>query len=143
MVKTKSRGMMKKDIEDMTIAEYIAYEPLKEDTNFVSEDESETSEQRMITDTNDDKPSAPNPQHENEELIPEEDLDGWLKAELEIHMCGQDKESEEDALIKILKSLVGECKSVYTNKSTQIETSSRRTNEVHGMYFVAEDEEGD
>ncbi|GJT20797.1 hypothetical protein Tco_0890734, partial [Tanacetum coccineum] len=80
---------------------------------------------------------------ENEELSPEEDFDGWLKAEMEKHMCGQDKESEEDVLIDILKSLVGECKSVYTNKSTQIETSSRGTNEVQGMSFVADDEEGD
>ncbi|GJX26052.1 hypothetical protein Tco_0232348 [Tanacetum coccineum] len=121
MVKTESGGMMKKDIEDMTIAEYMkyeaemkgqtwrnarsyfptnrdtyslnhersrvlgyehhfddlkinayydlppslpyfkpvqphtedTYEPLEENTNVVSKEESETSEQRMITDTND------------------------------------------------------------------------------------------
>ncbi|GJY83388.1 phospholipase-like protein [Tanacetum coccineum] len=97
----------------------------------------------MSTDTYNDKPSAPNPQHENEEVSPEKYLDGWLKANMEKHMCGQDNESEEDALIDILKSLVGECKSVYTNKSTQIETSSGRTNEVQGVSFVVDDEEGD
>ncbi|GJX70344.1 hypothetical protein Tco_0307515 [Tanacetum coccineum] len=71
----------------------------------------------MSTDTYNDKPSAPNPQHENEEVSPEKYLDGWLKENMEKHMCGQDKESEEDALIDILKSLVGECKPVYTNKN--------------------------
>nr|GEW61184.1 hypothetical protein [Tanacetum cinerariifolium] len=150
MVKTESEGMMKKDIEDMTISKYIEYEvetkrqtwrntrsyfltnkdpnslshdrrrvlsyehhfddskinvyydlsplllcfkpiqpyikdryePLEVDIDFVSEDELETK------------------------LSPEEDLDGWLKAKMEKHMCGQDKESLKDALIDILKSLV-------------------------------------
>ncbi|GKF58658.1 hypothetical protein Tco_0172195, partial [Tanacetum coccineum] len=68
--------------------------------------------------TNDDKPFAPNPQHNDEELSFDEDLDRWLKAEMEKHMCGQDKESEEDALIDIFKSLVGEWKSFYTKKNT-------------------------
>ncbi|GKA12201.1 hypothetical protein Tco_0691747 [Tanacetum coccineum] len=36
--------------------------------------------------------------------------------EMERRMCGHDKEGEEDALIIILKSLVGECKAVYANK---------------------------
>ncbi|GJX87641.1 phospholipase-like protein [Tanacetum coccineum] len=55
-------------------------------------------------------------------------------------MCGQDKESEEDALVAILKSLVGECKEVYTNKGAQIETSSDGTNEVQGMSFIMDDD---
>ncbi|GKD25432.1 copia protein, partial [Tanacetum coccineum] len=82
------------------------YEPLEENTNVVSKDESETGEQRMIIDTNDDKPFSPNPQHNDEELSLDEDLDRWLKAEMEKRMCGQDKESEENALIDILKSLL-------------------------------------
>nr|GEV47413.1 RNA-directed DNA polymerase, eukaryota [Tanacetum cinerariifolium] len=97
----------------------------------------------MSNDTYDDGPFAPKPQQENKELIPEKDLDEWLKAKMEKRMCGQDKESEEDALIDILKSLVRECKAVYTNKSAKIETSSRETNEVQGVSFVADDEEGD
>ncbi|GKE05795.1 hypothetical protein Tco_1397813, partial [Tanacetum coccineum] len=51
MVKTEFGGMTEKDTEDMTIAEY---EPLEEDTNYVSKDESETGEQRMSNDTDDD-----------------------------------------------------------------------------------------
>ncbi|GJU32979.1 hypothetical protein Tco_1176568 [Tanacetum coccineum] len=87
------------------------YESLEEDTDFVSEDQSE--------------------------IGPEEDLDEWLKIEMEKRMCRKDKESEEDALIDILKSLVEECKVVYK------EASYRGTNVVQGVSFIAEDEEGD
>ncbi|GJW81558.1 hypothetical protein Tco_0145533 [Tanacetum coccineum] len=38
------------------------YEPLEEDTDYVSEDESEIGEQRMINDIDGDKPFAPKPQ---------------------------------------------------------------------------------
>ncbi|GJU50738.1 phospholipase-like protein [Tanacetum coccineum] len=62
---------------------------------------------------------------------------------MEKHMCGQAKENEEDTLIAILKSLVGECKVVYTNKGAQIETSSHGTDKVQGVSFVADDKEGD
>ncbi|GKD30163.1 phospholipase-like protein [Tanacetum coccineum] len=72
-----------------------------------------------------------------------EDVDEWLNAEMEKSMRGQDKENEEDALIDILKSLVGECKSVYNNKNTRVEAPSCGTNKVQGVSFVAEDEEGD
>ncbi|GKA27055.1 hypothetical protein Tco_0713223 [Tanacetum coccineum] len=78
----------------------------------------------MSNDTDDDKPFTPKPQPEGKQLSFNKDLDEWLKAKIEKHMCGQDKESEKDTLIHILKSLVGECKVVYTNKSTQIEASS-------------------
>ncbi|GJV76744.1 Toll/interleukin-1 receptor domain-containing protein [Tanacetum coccineum] len=53
------------------------YEPLNENTDVVSEDESETVEQEISTDTNDDKAFAPNPQNEDE------DLDEWLNAKME------------------------------------------------------------
>ncbi|GKA97701.1 phospholipase-like protein [Tanacetum coccineum] len=92
----------------------------------------------MCNDTYDNKSFAPKPVHKNEELSPEEDLDEWLKAEMEKRMSGHDKESEEDTLIDILKSLVGECKVVHTNKSTRIEASSHGTNEVQGVSFVTE-----
>ncbi|GJZ06439.1 phospholipase-like protein [Tanacetum coccineum] len=87
------------------------YESLEEDIDFVSEDESK--------------------------IGPGEDLDEWLKTEMEKRMCRQDKESEEDAVIDILKSLMEECKVVYK------EAYSRGTNEVQGVSFVADDEEGD
>ncbi|GJR51335.1 phospholipase-like protein [Tanacetum coccineum] len=96
------------------------YEPLKEDTDYISDDKSETSEQRMINHTDGDKPFTPKPQHEDRELSSDEDLD--------------------DALIAILKSLVGECKAVYVNKGAQIETSSDRTNEAYEMSFITDDD---
>nr|GEZ84181.1 hypothetical protein [Tanacetum cinerariifolium] len=74
-----------------------------------------------------------------EELSSNEDLDDWLKTKIKRRVYGHDKEGEEDALIAILKSLVDECKAVYTNKGKQIETSSNKTNEVQGMSFVEED----
>ncbi|GJV45516.1 hypothetical protein Tco_1430052 [Tanacetum coccineum] len=55
-------------------------------------------------------------------------------------MCGQDKKNEEDALVAILKSLVGECKAVYANKGAQIEKSLDGTNEVQGVSFVVDDD---
>nr|GEW61808.1 hypothetical protein [Tanacetum cinerariifolium] len=58
-------------------------------------------------------------------------------------MCGKDKENEEDALIDILKSLVGECKSIHTNKNIRVKAPSCGTNKVQGLSFVLEDEEGD
>ncbi|GJW65211.1 hypothetical protein Tco_1398498 [Tanacetum coccineum] len=97
----------------------------------------------MINDTYGDKPFTPKPQPEDGGLSSNENLDEWLKTEMEKHMCGQDKENIEDALIAILKSLVGECKVVHTNKDAQIETYSNGTNKVQGVFFVANDEEGD
>nr|GEW06267.1 phospholipase-like protein [Tanacetum cinerariifolium] len=123
MVKTKFRGMMKKNIEDMTIAKYIEYE------NWVLGYEHQSDDSKINAYY--DLPP------------PEEDLDESLKVEMKKRMCGQDKESQDDALIDILKSLVGECKAVYTNKSTRIEASSHGTNEVQGVSFVVDDEEGD
>ncbi|GKB77294.1 hypothetical protein Tco_0944189, partial [Tanacetum coccineum] len=76
-----------------------------DDTELVSKEESEISEQGMSDNIDNDKPLAPKPQHE--ELIPEEDLDEWLKTEMEKRMVRQDKKSKKDALIYILKSLGG------------------------------------
>ncbi|GJW09476.1 phospholipase-like protein [Tanacetum coccineum] len=84
----------------------------------------------MINHTGGDKPFTPKPQPEDGELSFDEDLDVWLKTKMEKHMCMQDKENEEDTLVAILKSLVGECKAVYANKGAQIETSSDGTNEL-------------
>ncbi|GJV69530.1 phospholipase-like protein [Tanacetum coccineum] len=140
--------MCEMDIDSLIIEQYLMltegnqapgmdkYESLDEDTDFVSEDESEMGEQEVGNDIEIDKPLAPRPRHVNEKLGPEEDLDEWLKTEMEKRMCRQDKESEEDALIDILKSLMEECKVVYK------EASSGGTNEVQGVSFVEDDEEG-
>ncbi|GJV09926.1 phospholipase-like protein [Tanacetum coccineum] len=146
MVKPKFR-MQEKDIEDMTIFEYMdsfyhnkIHELLEEDINYVSEDESETGDQRLINHPSGDKTFTSKPRLEDEELSTDDDLDDWLKTEMERRMCGHDKEGEEDALIDILKSLFDECKAVYTNKCDQIETYSSKTNEVQGVSFVQEDD---
>ncbi|GKE21166.1 putative reverse transcriptase domain-containing protein [Tanacetum coccineum] len=111
------------------------YEPLDDDTELVSKDESEISEQWMSDNIDNDKPLAPKPQHE--ELCLKEDLDEWLKTKIEKRMVRQDKESEEDALINILKSLVKECKVVYKG------TSYHGTNEIQGGSIAMVKEERD
>nr|GFA80425.1 hypothetical protein [Tanacetum cinerariifolium] len=90
----------------------------------------------MINTTDDDKSFTPKPRPAEEELSSDEDLDDWLKLEMERHMCGQYKEDKEDALVAILQSLVGECKAVYANKGSQIETSSIKTNDVQGCLLL-------
>ncbi|GJV69017.1 hypothetical protein Tco_1484526 [Tanacetum coccineum] len=92
------------------------YEPLNDDTELVSEDETKISKQGMSDNIDNDKPLAPKPQHK--ELSPEEDLDEWLKTKMEKCMVRQDKEGEEDALIDVLKSLMKECKVVYKGTSS-------------------------
>ncbi|GJW88058.1 hypothetical protein Tco_0163398 [Tanacetum coccineum] len=84
------------------------HELLEEDTDYISEDESEIGDQKLINHTGGDKPSTPKPRPEDEELSSGGDLDDWLKTEMERRMCGHDKEGEEDALIAILKLLVVE-----------------------------------
>ncbi|GKA65180.1 phospholipase-like protein, partial [Tanacetum coccineum] len=90
--------------------------------------------------TNCNTPFTLNPQSKDRELSSEEDLDDWLKTEMKKHMCGQEKENEEDSLIVILKSLVCECKVVYANKGAQIETSLIGTYKVQGVSFIAKDD---
>nr|GEX91298.1 hypothetical protein [Tanacetum cinerariifolium] len=65
------------------------HESLKGNTNIASKGEFETVEQEVSTDT-------------------DEHLDEWLNAKMGKCMCRQDKENEEDDLIDILRSLVGE-----------------------------------
>ncbi|GJV66119.1 phospholipase-like protein [Tanacetum coccineum] len=107
------RNMMGEvDIETLIIEHVL----LEEDTHYLSKDESETANQKLINHTGGDKTSTPKPQPEDEELSSGDDLNDWLKTKMERRMCGHDKEGEEDALIAILKSLVGECKADYANK---------------------------
>ncbi|GJT19066.1 hypothetical protein Tco_0877772 [Tanacetum coccineum] len=61
--------------------------------------------------TGGDKPFTPKPRPEDEELSSDEELDDWLKTEIDLH-----------------------------NKGKQIEASSNKTNEVHEMSFVEEDD---
>nr|GEV90563.1 hypothetical protein [Tanacetum cinerariifolium] len=82
------------------------------------------------------------PLEENTDVILEDESE-TVKQEMEKRMCGQDKENEEDALIDILKSLVGECKSIHTNKNIRVKAPSCGTNKVQGVSFVVEDKEGD
>ncbi|GKB07106.1 hypothetical protein Tco_0835339 [Tanacetum coccineum] len=119
MVKSKFR-MKEKDIEDMILPNTWStkHELPEEDTDFVSEDESETGDQKLINYTRNDKPFRPKPQPEDEELSFDDDPDNWLKTKMERCICRHDKEGEEDALIAILKSLVAKCKAVYANKDT-------------------------
>ncbi|GKC00580.1 copia protein [Tanacetum coccineum] len=79
----------------------------------------------MINHMDGNKSFTPKPRPEEEEFSSDEDLDDWLKTEIERHMCGQDKQDEEDALVAILQSLVGECKAVYANKGTSLNIMPR------------------
>nr|GEU69630.1 hypothetical protein [Tanacetum cinerariifolium] len=145
MVKPKFR-MKDKDIEDMTTAEYMEYKEEIKNYPHHSYD--------FKTNVYYDLPSllpcfkpVQLPTICGHELL-EEDIDyvledesgNRLKREMKRRMCGHDKEGEEDALITILKSFVGECKAVYANKCEQIKTSSNKTNKVPGVSFVEEDD---
>ncbi|GKD47200.1 hypothetical protein Tco_1271845 [Tanacetum coccineum] len=156
--------MMEKDIKNMTIAEYMEYEaqmkwqswrdaqsyfPTKyENTNINSFNRNKSRVLGYAHHSDDSKINAyyelppllpffkPVQPHTEDRYEPlEEDIDFMEK-----HMCGQDNENEEDALIAILKLLVGECKAVHTNKCAQIKTYSNGTNEVQGLSFVADDD---
>ncbi|GKB96239.1 hypothetical protein Tco_0982376 [Tanacetum coccineum] len=51
-----------------------------------------------------------------EELCSEEDLDEWLKGEMEKNVSKQDEKNKEDALIAIIKSIREECRGYHKNK---------------------------
>ncbi|GJW06918.1 reverse transcriptase domain-containing protein [Tanacetum coccineum] len=63
---------------------------------------------------------AVNTQSFKEELSSEEDLDEWLKAEMEKHISKQDEKNKEDALIAIIKSIREECRAVHKNKQISV-----------------------
>nr|GEU61195.1 hypothetical protein [Tanacetum cinerariifolium] len=157
MVKIEFGGMMEKDTENINIAEYMEYEvemkkqssrdalsylPIKYEITEISSFNRNKS--RVLGCARHFDDSKINAYYNLPSLLPcfkpvqphTKDRDGK-------HMCGQDKENEEDALIAILKSLVGKCKAVYNNKGTQIETYLHETNEVQGVSFVADDKEWD
>ncbi|GJZ90213.1 phospholipase-like protein [Tanacetum coccineum] len=157
MARTKSGRMITKDIENMTIAEYMGYEAeIKRDpwgyaqpctrssgstTLERSKPLTKDTHEPLEKDPNDFNLSAPNSHHEDEEVSFDKDVDEWLNAEMSKRMTGQDNEEEEDALINILKTVVEECKSIY--KKAQIKAPSSRTSKIQGISFVTEEEEDD
>ncbi|GKD89344.1 hypothetical protein Tco_1364851, partial [Tanacetum coccineum] len=84
---------------------------LDEEVGYTTDEESVMSEQEVI-----DPAHAANTQYFEEELSSKEDLDEWLKAEMENHMSNQKEKNEEDALIAIIKSIREECRVVHKNK---------------------------
>ncbi|GJV55448.1 hypothetical protein Tco_1456453 [Tanacetum coccineum] len=112
MVRTEFGRMITKDIEDMTIAEYMEYEaeikrnPWDYAKSYTRNLGSTNLEERK--DPNDCQLSTPNSHHETEEVSSHEDVDEWLNAEISKCMIGKDKEEEEDTLIDILKTVVEE-----------------------------------
>ncbi|GJR23254.1 retrovirus-related pol polyprotein from transposon TNT 1-94 [Tanacetum coccineum] len=75
MIRTESSRMITKNIDDMTIAEYMDYE----------------AEMRR------------DPWRYTRKVSSDEDVDEWLNEELSKRMTGQDNKEEDDALIDILK----------------------------------------
>ncbi|GKE49083.1 hypothetical protein Tco_1480341 [Tanacetum coccineum] len=79
------------DYEDMELDEEVGY---------TTDEESVMSEHKAIVHAH-----VVNTQSFEEELSSEEDLDEWLKIEMEKHMSKQNEKNEEDALIAIMKSI--------------------------------------
>ncbi|GKE36771.1 hypothetical protein Tco_1460176 [Tanacetum coccineum] len=73
---------------------------LDKEVGFTTDEESVTSKHEAL-----DPAHANDARSLNEELSSEEDLDEWLKGELEKNMSKQDEKNEEDALIAITKSI--------------------------------------
>nr|GEY93686.1 hypothetical protein [Tanacetum cinerariifolium] len=125
---TESGRMITKDIENMTITEYMEYEAeMKRHSWGYAQ-----SYTRSLGSTTFGR---------NEEVSSDKDVDEWLNAEMGKRMTGQDKEEEKDALIDILKIVVEECKTIY--KNAQIKAPSRWTSEIQGVSFVTKTKEGD
>ncbi|GKE07452.1 hypothetical protein Tco_1399470 [Tanacetum coccineum] len=84
---------------------------LNEEARYTTDEESVISEHEAIN-----LAHTVNTQSFKEELSSEEDLDKWLKAEMEKHMSKQNEKNEEDALIAIIKSIREDYRDVYKNK---------------------------
>nr|GEV86212.1 hypothetical protein [Tanacetum cinerariifolium]GEV89634.1 hypothetical protein [Tanacetum cinerariifolium]GEW06050.1 hypothetical protein [Tanacetum cinerariifolium] len=84
---------------------------LHEESGYTTDEESVMSEHEAI-----DPAHAVNTQFFKKELSSEEDLDEWLKVEMEKHMSKKNEKNEEDALISIIKSIREECRVVHKNK---------------------------
>ncbi|GJZ40216.1 copia protein [Tanacetum coccineum] len=89
MIRTESGRMITKNINDMTIAEYMEYE----------------AEMKRGNNPNNYHLFTPQSHYETKEVSSDEDVDEWLNEELSKRMTGQDKEEEDDTLIDILKTV--------------------------------------
>ncbi|GJX41304.1 reverse transcriptase domain-containing protein [Tanacetum coccineum] len=88
---------------------------LGEEVWYTTDEESVTSKHDAINPAH-----AINTQSFEEELSSEEDLDEWLKAEMEKHMSKQDEKNKEDSLIAIIKSIREECRAAHKNKKISV-----------------------
>ncbi|GJX90896.1 reverse transcriptase domain-containing protein [Tanacetum coccineum] len=123
MARTKYGMTITKDIENMTIAEYMEYEAeIKRDPwgyaqSYTRSSGSTTLERKK--DSNDFNLSAPNSHHEDEEVSSDKDVDKWLNTEMIKRMT----------------------RSFY--KKAQIKAPSSKTSKIQGISFVTEEEEED
>ncbi|GJZ61625.1 reverse transcriptase domain-containing protein [Tanacetum coccineum] len=152
MVRTEFVRMITKDIEDMTIAEYMESTNLGESKileNKHQPDKLKTNDyfpsippcfkpdihEPLEKNPNDCQLSTPNSYHEIEEVSSDEDVDEWLNAEISKRMIGQDKEEEEDALIDILKTVVEESEE-EEGESSKTLPCKQQSNEINPGGFT-------
>ncbi|GJU75464.1 reverse transcriptase domain-containing protein [Tanacetum coccineum] len=83
---------------------------LDEEAGYTTDKESVMSEHKTL-----DPAHTDDVRSLEEELSSEEDLDEWLKGEMEKHMSKQDEKNKEDALIAIIKSIREECRDYHKN----------------------------
>ncbi|GJV02713.1 reverse transcriptase domain-containing protein [Tanacetum coccineum] len=140
---------MVKKVDDMTIAEYIEYEERMKrqyNRNYGSYFPTYSGHCTSSNNTTIEfprnayfNPIQPNTEFNydsedmelDEEAGSEEDLDEWLKAEMEKHMSKQNEKNEEDALIAIIKSIREECRVVHKNKQISVsEANLKKSSEA-------------
>nr|GEY25315.1 hypothetical protein [Tanacetum cinerariifolium] len=90
------------DSEDMDLGEEVGY---------TIDEESVMTKHEAI-----DLAHVVNTQYFEEELSYKEDVDEWLKAEMEKHMSKQNERNKEDTLISIIRSIREECRAVHKIK---------------------------
>ncbi|GKF62093.1 hypothetical protein Tco_0182147, partial [Tanacetum coccineum] len=121
--KISPEGIMNKKVEDMTIAEYVEYEKLIQNTP--------KPEFQQIHNPEPDIYPSPTPVEDEVE-----DIDAWIDAEVDERMNtkGMDK---GEAIFDVIKSLVEE----YKAKRKQLNRSvSSETSEIQGVTFLTDDE---
>ncbi|GJW07479.1 hypothetical protein Tco_1569902 [Tanacetum coccineum] len=145
MIRIESGRIITKNIDDMTIEEYMEYEAeMRRDpwrytrnsglTTLGGTKNLENMHQPDKLKTNDYFPSIPTCfEPAQPQVSSDEDVDEWLNEELSKRMTVQDNKEEEDALIDILKTVVEESKSIY--RKAQIRTPSSRTSKNSGRYL--------
>nr|GEX83224.1 hypothetical protein [Tanacetum cinerariifolium] len=94
---------------------------LDEEARYTTNGELVMSEHEAI-----DPPHTVNTLSFKKELSSEEDLDEWLKVEIEKHMSKQNEKNEQDELIAIIKSIREECRAVHKNKRISVSKADLR-----------------